>query len=210
MYFNKIYKLLYVKGCSKMIISQLKNREVRASLSILLGFVLGVFYVTANIILCMFYSAVWYLALALYNSSLILCRYYAFELYQRPEVIGKISSILRFASVFMSLAVLYSTLSGEFRVKSTLALIVSGIYTAFSFFRVIFGLIFDKKRSLPIFSVLERLRLLSFASSFHALFLQLIYMLGVDTKTKTASALASAFLSSALILIATPKKEQKI
>lgn len=188
-----------------MHIKELKNREVRASLSILLGLVLGVFYITANLLFCMFYTAVWYLALALYNACLLVCRYYSFDLYRNGQAADKISRVLTLASALMSVAILYSTFSGDFRLRSLSVIFISGIYTVFSFFRLLCSSLLFRERNTPICSVLQRLRILSFVSSLHAFFIQMVHIGGLSSFAKNILSFLSAFFSSYLLLTAMPR-----
>lgn len=187
-----------------MLIRELKNREVRARLSILSGLVLGVFYVTANILLCIFYSAVWYLSLALYNACLMLCRYYSLELFRDGRVADKISYTLTLASVLMSLAILYSSVSGEYKIRSLPAIIISGIYTVFSLLRLVISVAGIRERTKTIYSVIDRLRVLSFLTSSHAFILQIVNVTHLEPLNKTLLTFFSAFFSSLFMLSYVP------
>jgi hypothetical protein len=155
-------------------------------------------------VFCLIYSAVWYLALALYNGALLLCRYYAFDVNGDGSIGDRIGSVMTFASVLMSVAILYSTLSGDFKLKSTSAIIISGIYTVFSFLRLVVNSLILREESTVLYSVLGRLRILSFLNSFHAFFLQMINVLSIDNDTKNLFSFFSAFFCAYLMLTTIP------
>ena len=188
-----------------MQISQLKSRNIRAALSVILGILLGAFYLTANLIFCMLYEDVWYLSLALYQLSLLVCRYYALFLNELPHLKAKIGFLLTLASAFMSLSLFYSVFSPLGRLRSTAAAAISLIYFSFLFLRFLLSLRINRGGD-GIFSLVFRLRILSLLSALYAFLLQLSPMLNFGTEREALFSFLSAFLCSYFMLISAARE----
>jgi hypothetical protein len=155
----------------------------------------------------MIYTSVWYLALALYNCALLICRIYAFDIKLGLKECQKISSIIAIGSIFMSLTVVYSAIFESYKTRSSLVIVMYAVYAVYSLLRLVLSSLFKENRATGLFFVLSRLRLASFVSSTHALFLQLSFKIGLDGTGKTLLTVVSAAISS-FLLIFTSKKHK--
>lgn len=196
-----------------MLRNYLRDRELRGNLSIMLGMLLSALYITSNILFCLIYEGVWYLTLAVYNLLLLLCRYYSFGNSDKPALLmqseQKINFILITASAVMSLAIISSALTESFKTRSPFAFGVAVVYTVFSSFRIVLIPLRKKTEENHIRALLDRLRILSFLTSFHGITLHLIYAMEGYCEGSYVLAFVSAFFVSYFSLVCSVRKRCK-
>ena len=174
------------------------DREARAGLSIFLGMLLAIFFISANILLCLVTDSLWNLALALYHGLLMLSRYYAFDVYKSPEILTKISKMLSAASLFMALMILYSGLIYDFSEQTGAGFLLSLVYSIYTLFRVVFSLM--RRDKPPLFSLVLHLRLLSLFSSMYSVLPRLLSLGALGYESRRLFIFACSFFSSYLLL----------
>lgn len=183
-----------------MLFKYLIDREMRTKLLIFIGMVLGVLYITLNLLFTLVYEGVLYLVVATYNMLLLICRYFAFELSAEgrlsEEKTRELERALVIASLIMSVAIFYSTIAESFKARSAFAVFTLLIYASFSFFRLLFVCAQKKEENKALLSLLNRIRILSLTASSHALVLQLLYASSAPADAKSVFSFASAFFSS--------------
>ncbi len=193
----------------------LKDRNFRAGVSIMFGILIGMMYITANILFSLAFESVWYLALAVYNTLLLFCRYFALEingnLEKQREMQMKVDKILLFASIMMCFAIFFSSLTESYKNRSELVLFTLLIYTmlgVFRFFLIPFRL--AEEENTTRFFLLNKIRLLSILASVHGINLQFFNILDFSVRHRFIICFCSAFFCSYFALVFTAFDTKKV
>ena len=184
-----------------MQVIELKSRDIRAAISLILGIALSALYLTASLIFCMLYREPWYLAIALYQLALLVSRYYALFLSENASLKGKIDRLMTAASVILSLSLFYSAFFPPPQTKTATAVLVTLVYFLFLLLRFLLSLK-NRVGDNVSFAVVLKLRTLSLLSALYALLLEFILYLSLSPKTEQLFSFILAFLSSYLTVTA--------
>ena len=189
-----------------IIVRYVTSKTLRLHIAILGGLILGALYVTANLLFAIIYESVWYVAFAIYNALLLVCRYKALSISGEDgdsiAVASDVHRTLLLAAMLMSVAVVYSALTLSVPHRSEIALTTLSFYSLYGIVRILFAPFFRYSENPLLYRVMNLLRALSLLVSLYGIALQAIVLLdNTASHRDLALSLALAYISLSLLFL---------